>query len=214
MRVYVLLGPPGAGKGTVAPIIAEQTPLLHVSTGHKIRELMRDVDSELGRRCFPFMDRRDYVPDDLMLEIIQLILKEAEGRDILLDGFPRSAPQAADLDRLVQEADGRVEAMLLMEIGIEVAIERCGLRLTCPECGAVFHRMVRPPKQAGLCDVCQATLFLRDDDTPDLVRRRFEHFENAVEEITAYYEAKNMVRRIDAGPDVDSVVAQVICEVQ
>ena len=210
MRAFVFMGPPGAGKGTVAPIIAEVGNLLHISTGDVIRERMKDLHDEWGQRCIPYMDAGNFVPDDMMLELLAELLTVHEGQDLLFDGFPRTPVQAKALEAMLNKLGGCLEKAVLLEISPATAVERCGHRRTCTSCGEVYHLLIRPPEKVGTCTVCGSELELREDDSADMVARRMANYEKGIAAIVAYYGEQDKLARVDASCPVDDVVAAVV----
>ncbi len=205
----VLLGPPGVGKGTQAKLIALRMNVPTISTGEMLRAAV-DAKTELGIKANEFMSGGNLVPDDI---IIGLIEKRLEERDVasgfLLDGFPRTVPQAEALTNLLKSKKKELTAVLAFTASEEAVVARIGGRLTCRNCNAVFHETNNPPKSPGTCDVCSSRLVVREDDQPEAVRRRLEVYEAKTAPLFDYYEKQGLLRMIDASGNVDAVYAKV-----
>jgi adenylate kinase len=189
----VFLGPPGAGKGTQAIEIAEQFDLTHLSTGDLLRSEIK-ARSDLGLEAKEFMDRGAFVPDDL---VVEMVLRRIAGLDrYLLDGFPRTEPQAAALDdRAGEEA---VDTAFHFALDDDLIVARLSGRRTCSNCGAIYHVETMPPKKEGTCDRCGGELIQRDDDRPETIRRRIEVSRRELGPVVRYYEKRGICARIDA----------------
>jgi len=191
----ILLGPPGAGKGTQAARLREDFTLPYIATGDLLRE-HKAAETELGREAASYMDNGKLVPDELVIAMI-LEKVEQEGDDgFLLDGFPRTLPQADALcDALVQRGR-RLTAALLVEASDDVVVKRLSGRRQCKK-GHLYHEEFDPPKHDGVCDQCGKPLFRRDDDDPDKVRTRLETYHEQTEPLIGYYDGKGLLRRFD-----------------
>lgn len=193
----VLLGPPGSGKGTQGERLQEDLRLPYYATGDILRAAVRD-ETELGRTAKGYMDAGDLVPDEVIVGVIAEALDSAEARDgFLLDGFPRTTPQAEALDAKLQELGRAVTAVLLIDTSDEEVVRRLGGRRTCVENGHVFHVDFNPPKQEGVCDIDGSELVTRDDDKPDVIRKRLETYHEKTEPLVDYYDQRSVLRRID-----------------
>jgi adenylate kinase len=205
----VLLGPPGAGKGTQAQRIAEATELLHVSTGDMFRENVKN-ETELGKLAKTYMDRGELVPDEVT---IKMLLERIEGPDAaagaMFDGFPRNVVQAKVLDDALAGRGGAIQMALLITVRDEELIARLGGRWICRNCGALYHERNDPPKQAGVCDRCGGELYQRDDDQPDVVQARLEKQKPPADLIEHYRQAGVLVE-IDGERSLDDVTAALL----
>ena len=192
----VLLGPPGSGKGTQGERLQEDLRLPYYATGDILRAAVRD-ETELGRTAKQYMDAGDLVPDEVIVGVIAEALDSAEARDgFLLDGFPRTTPQAEALDAKLGELDRAVTAVLLIDVSDEEVVRRLGGRRTCVENGHVFHVDFSPPKQEGVCDIDGSELITRDDDKPEVIRKRLETYHEKTEPLVDYYDQRSVLRRI------------------
>ncbi|HSW01899.1 MAG TPA: adenylate kinase [Sedimentisphaerales bacterium] len=202
MRI-VLLGAPGAGKGTHCKRIADRYGLLHLSSGDILRR-ERAAGTELGRKAQSYMDAGALVPDDLIVEMMSQAMKNASS-GFVLDGFPRTVNQAEVLDRALAAKGGGIDVVtnLLVDDGIVVA--RITGRRSCPTCGAVYHVKNMPPKADGICDKDGARLVQRPDDTEEVVRNRLETYYLQTKPVVDYYKARRTVDDVDAGGDADAV---------
>ena len=212
----VLLGPPGSGKGTQGERLQEDLELPYYATGDILRAAVRD-QTELGKTAKEFMERGDLVPDDVIVGVIaeRLSLPEAED-GFILDGFPRTMPQAEALDAEVERLGRSLTATIFIDVRDEEVVRRLGGRRTC-ENGHIFHVEFDPPAKEGVCDVCGAPLVVRDDDKPDVIRNRLERYHADTEPLVAYYEGKGLLHRIqgDAPPDdVSEAVRAVLATVR
>ncbi len=199
----VLLGPPGSGKGTQGERLQEDLRLPYYATGDILRAAVRD-ETEVGLSAKEFMDRGDLVPDDVIVGVIAERIDSAEALDgFILDGFPRTTPQAEALDTKLKELGRAVNAVLLIDVGDEELIRRLGGRRTCAENGHVFHVDFNPPKQDGVCDLDGSELIVRDDDKPDVIRKRLETYHEKTEPLVDHYDRRGVLRRIagEAPPD-------------
>lgn len=199
----VLLGPPGSGKGTQGERLQEDLRLPYYATGDILRAAVRDK-TEVGLSAKEYMDRGDLVPDDVIVGVIAERIDSAEALDgFILDGFPRTTPQAEALDTKLAELGRAVNAVLLIDVGDEELIRRLGGRRTCAENGHVFHVDFNPPKQDGVCDLDGSELIVRDDDKPDVIRKRLETYHEKTEPLVDYYDQRSVLRRIagEAPPD-------------
>lgn len=193
----VLLGPPGSGKGTQGERLQEDLRLPYYATGDILRAAVRD-ETELGRTAKGYMDAGDLVPDDVIVGVIAAALDSAAARDgFLLDGFPRTTPQAEALDAKLEELGRAVTAVLLIDTSDEEVVRRLGGRRTCVEKGHVFHVDFNPPEQEGVCDIDGSELVTRDDDKPDVIRKRLETYHEKTEPLVDYYDQRSVLRRID-----------------
>jgi adenylate kinase len=205
----VLLGPPGSGKGTQGERLQEDLRLPYYATGDILRAAVRD-ETELGRTAKGFMDAGDLVPDEVIVGVIAEALDSEAARDgFLLDGFPRTTPQAEALDAKLGELGRTVGAVLLIDVSDDEVVRRLGGRRTCAENGHVFHVDFNPPEQEGVCDVDGSELITRDDDKPDVIRKRLETYHEKTEPLVDYYDQRSVLRRIDGERDPDEVAEEI-----
>lgn len=205
----ILLGAPGAGKGTQAARIAAEYSISHVSTGDIFRKNIKE-GTELGKMAKEYMDKGELVPDELT---IKLLLDRIDNDDCkngyILDGFPRTIPQAEALDRALTALGESIDAVVDIEVQDEAIIERMGGRRVCPACGASFHIVNIPPKQEGVCDACGEALIIREDDKPETVKHRLDTYHAQTEPLIGYYGEQGKVLTIDGMQGMDEVFAEI-----
>lgn len=205
----VLLGPPGSGKGTQGERLQEDLRLPYYATGDILRAAVRD-ETELGRTAKGYMDAGDLVPDEVIVGVIAEALDSEAARDgFLLDGFPRTTPQAEALDAKLSELGRAVTAVLLIDVSDGEVVRRLGGRRTCAENGHVFHVDFNPPKQEGVCDIDGSELITRDDDKPDVIRKRLETYHDKTEPLVDYYDQRSVLRRIDGELEPNEVGEEI-----
>jgi adenylate kinase len=201
----VLLGPPGSGKGTQGERLQEDFRLPYYATGDILRAAVRD-ESELGRAAKEYMDRGDLVPDEVIIGVITERLDEPEAADgFILDGFPRTIPQAEALDSELEKLGRALTAAILVQVTDEEIVRRLGGRRTCAKNGHVFHVQFDPPKEPGVCDIDGSRLLVRDDDQPDVIRHRLEEYREKTEPLIDYYDSKGLLRRVEGSASPDEV---------
>jgi adenylate kinase len=205
----VLLGPPGSGKGTQGERLNEDLRLPYYATGDILRGAVRD-ETELGRMAKEYMDRGDLVPDEVIVGVIAERIDSSEALDgFILDGFPRTTPQAEALDAKLGELGRGVTAVLLIDVSDDEVVRRLGGRRTCEANGHVFHVEFEPPQEEGVCDVDGSKLIVRDDDKPEVIRKRLETYHQKTEPLVSYYDHRSVLRRID-GEAAPEEVAETI----
>jgi adenylate kinase len=205
----VLLGPPGSGKGTQGERLQEDFRLPYYATGDILRAAVRD-GTDLGKQAREYMDRGDLVPDEVMVGLIAERLANAKAADgFILDGFPRTMAQAEALNGKLSELTRALTAVLLIEVPDEEVIRRLGGRRVCVKEGHVFHMEFDPPKEEGVCDICGGHLEIRDDDKPEVIRRRLDTYHEKTEPLVGYYEEHGLLYRIDGLPSPDEVAARI-----
>jgi len=201
----VLLGPPGSGKGTQGERLQEDFRLPYYATGDILRAAVRD-ETELGKTAKEYMDRGDLVPDEVIIAVIVERLGSPEAADgFILDGFPRTVPQAEALDAELERLGRDLTAALLIEVDNDEVVRRLGGRRTCVKGGHVFHVEFDPPKNEGVCDIDGSRLIVRDDDEPEVIRHRLEQYHDKTEPLIAYYDHRSLLRRVDGGMSPDEV---------
>ena len=209
MRI-VLLGPPGAGKGTQAAIIAERKRIAHVASGDLFR-MHLGAGSELGVLAKTYMDRGELVPDEVT---IRMVLDRTAAGDAVegyvLDGFPRTIEQAAALDNALAGQGQALDATALIEVDSEELVRRLAGRWICRDCQTPYHEVSAPPAAAGVCDACGGALYQRDDDRSEVVRARLETYERQTAPLTGYYEQQGKLVRVDGEQAVDVVTAELL----
>ncbi|MFA5145774.1 MAG: adenylate kinase [Candidatus Omnitrophota bacterium] len=201
----ILLGPPGAGKGTQAGVLSKTYRLPHISTGDILREAVKH-GSELGRKAKTFMDKGELVPDEVVTGIVAERLKEPDTRSgFMLDGFPRTLRQAQDLDGALSANRMGLDLVLYFETSPDVAIDRLTGRRVCKKCGFNFHIRNIPPKQAGICDHCGGELMQRPDDKEETVRNRLKVYEDQTKPLVDYYMKQKKLKRVSGDLGVDAL---------
>lgn len=205
----VLLGPPGAGKGTQAIRIAKEFNVPHISTGDIFRRAVAD-GTEMGLKAKEYMNRGDLVPDGVVIGIVRERLQEPDcANGFLLDGFPRTVAQAEALESALAD-DGRgLDTVLNIEVGRAALIERLTGRRTCRACGKVYHLAFDPPRAARKCDECGGELWQRDDDTADTVGRRLDVYEEQTAPLVDYYGGRGLLTAIPGEQGVDQVFSEI-----
>jgi adenylate kinase len=205
----VLLGPPGSGKGTQGERLNEDLRLPYYATGDILRAAVKE-ETELGRTAKGYMDAGDLVPDEVIVGVIVEALESEEARDgFILDGFPRTTPQAEALDAKLAELGRAVNAVLLIDVADGEVVRRLGGRRTCEANGHVFHVDFNPPKEEGVCDIDGSPLIVRDDDEPEVIRKRLGTYHEKTEPLIDYYDSRSVLRRIDGEQDPDTVEAEI-----
>lgn len=202
MRI-VLLGPPGAGKGTQAKVLSDKLDIVHISTGDIFREVKKS-GSELGEKLSDYMNRGVLVPDDIVNEIVVARLKQDDVRDsgFILDGYPRTSNQAAALDKALDNIGMNLDLVIYMKTSKDVIIRRLTGRRICRQCGSIFHLENIPSKKPGTCDFCNGMLYQRDDDKEETVLKRLEVYEQQTQELIEYYGKRGILKTVSGDLDV------------
>jgi len=208
--IIIMLGAPGAGKGTQSEILSEELGMVHVSSGDLLRD-HRKRGTELGNTAEAYMVKGELVPDDLIIEMIvdRLAAPDAE-HGVLLDGFPRTLPQARALDEALDLKGKSVNAALYINVPDDVLLDRLSGRLTCRRSGHIFHEKFAPPKQPGVCDICGGELYQRDDDKRETAINRLKVYFNQTVPIIVYYRECNILCEVDGTRSIDRVTQSLM----
>lgn len=205
----ILMGPPGAGKGTQAVLLSRRLHIPHISTGDMFRQAM-EQGTELGRKAKAFMEEGKLVPDEVTIGIVKERLQQADCKQgFLLDGFPRTVAQADALKELLASLDRRLHAVLNIEVRRETLLKRMTGRLVCRQCGATYHEEFSPPAQMGICDQCGGEVYRRSDDVEATVEKRLNVYEEQTAPLIEYYRREGLLRSIDGEQDVEKVFAEI-----
>ncbi|HET7485087.1 MAG TPA: adenylate kinase [Solirubrobacterales bacterium] len=205
----VLLGPPGSGKGTQGERLQADLELPYWATGDILRAAVRE-GTELGRTAKGYMDRGDLVPDEVIVGMIGQRIDSPEAADgFILDGFPRTAPQAGALAEKLEELGRELTAVLLIDVDDEEVVRRLGGRRTCVENGHVFHVEFSPPQEEGVCDIEGSELVIRNDDKPEVIRHRLEQYHAKTAPLIEHYDGQSLLRRIDGASPPESVAEEI-----
>ena len=205
----VLLGSPGSGKGTQGERLQEDFRLPYYATGDILRAAVRE-GTELGSVAKGYMDRGDLVPDDVMVGLIAERVSRSEAGDgFILDGFPRTTAQAEALDSKMSGLGRSITVAILIDVSDEEVIRRLSGRRTCVKEGHIFHIEFDPPKNEDVCDICGARLEIRDDDKPEVIRKRLHTYHEKTEPVVSYYEERGVLRRVDGSREPDDVTDRI-----
>jgi adenylate kinase len=205
----ILLGPPGAGKGTQGQEISIRFGIPKISTGDILRESVA-LKTPLGLKAKSYMDRGALVPDEVVIGLVEERLKQADcQKGFILDGFPRTIPQAKSLDKTISDSGKRIDAVINFDLAEEEIVKRLSGRRSCPNCKAVFHISLNPPRQSGICDQCQNGLIQREDDKEETVRKRFEEYREKTSPLLEYYRKATLLHSV-AGNGTISWVSKEI----
>ena len=206
----VLLGPPGAGKGTQAKLLEDSRSLIKLSTGDMLRAAVA-AGTALGRKAGQIMERGELVPDDLVIKLIAERLDDDAGsQGFIFDGFPRTVAQAEALDRLLKERGKKLDAVVVMYVDDDALVERIAGRFACAKCGEGYHDLYKLPNVKGVCDRCGSTEFVRrKDDNEEVVRARLKAYHAQTEPLIEYYERQGKVRAVDGVADIPAVQKEI-----
>lgn len=210
MKLVVLLGAPGSGKGTIAGrLVTSDSAFRHVSSGDLLRDAVKR-QTPAGREADGYMKRGELVPDVLIARLMaDLVAEVNESCTLLLDGFPRTVAQARILDEMAASGGAKLEAVVLLEVEDAVLIERIGGRRHCPTCDRGYHVTKIPPKRAGFCDVCGTALAVRKDDNPETVKNRLDVYREQTMPLIDFYSVRGLLRRVDGLGPIDGIVERV-----
>jgi len=210
MMGIILLGPPGAGKGTQAKKLTQAFAIPQISTGDMLRAAVKN-GTELGKKAKAFMDAGGLVPDEVVIGIVKERLAEPDcGKGFILDGFPRTIPQAEALDRVTKELGKEIRFVLSLEVDQKDLMERLCGRRTCTGCGAMYHVKFNPPKVAGKCDKCGTALIQRDDDKEETITTRLANYNKATAPLLDYYRDTGKIRSVMASGEIDAIYAGIV----
>jgi adenylate kinase len=206
----IVLGPPGAGKGTQAKRIEERHGLIQLATGDMLRAAIAS-GTEIGRKAKPIMDAGQLVPDDVLIAMIAERIVAADCRNgFILDGFPRTVPQAEALDAMLAEHQRRLDHVIEMKVDEAALVDRITGRFTCTRCGASYHDRYKQPRVPGVCDVCGSTAFSRRaDDTAETIKARLAAYNRQTAPILPYYRRRGILETVDGMAEIDEVTRQI-----
>lgn len=208
----VMLGAPGAGKGTQAKQIAAKYGIPHISTGDIFRANIKE-GTELGKKAKEYMDQGQLVPDSLTLELIMDRFSQADcANGYVLDGFPRTIPQAEALTRALADKNDKLDYAINVDVPDDNIINRMSGRRACVKCGGTYHVIFNAPKKEGICDLCGGELSIRDDDKPEIVAKRLVAYHAQTQPLIDYYEKEGILKTVDGTVNVDVVFAE-ICKI-
>ena len=209
MNKVVLLGPPGAGKGTQATRIAAKYNILHISTGDIFRKNIKE-GTPLGTKAKEYMDKGLLVPDELVCDLVEdRVMKEDCANGYLLDGFPRTVFQAEHFDKFLKEHDDELTMVLDIEVAEEILLPRMIGRRVCRNCGKPYHVITMPPAKEGVCDVCGGEVYQRADDTEETVMNRFKVYKDQTSPLIEYYTANGKLKAVDGAQDPEAVFGNI-----
>lgn len=206
----ILLGAPGAGKGTQAKIIMDRYGIPQISTGDMLREAVAK-GTELGKKAKEYMTQGKLVPDEIVIGIVKerLAQKDCEN-GFILDGFPRTLNQAEALDKMLIEMGKKIDAVINVNVPEEEIVKRIVNRRTCKNCGSIYHLIYSPPKKPGICDKCGGELYQREDDKEETVRERYRVYKKNTEPLIDYYKKKGILYDVDGTKDIEGVKKEVL----
>jgi adenylate kinase len=207
----VLLGPPGAGKGTLAGLLKEKLGLAHISTGDILREEMKNR-TPLGQEVKQYIENGELVPDEVVTKLIdhKFSSNDIANEGYMLDGFPRTEQQAKDLDRILKRLGKPLEYAIYLESSLPIIIKRLTGRRVCRNCGALYHIQNKPPKREGVCDDCGGEIYQRADDNEETIKTRMEVYMKSTEPIITFYKAQGKLKKFDADKDAREVQANLM----
>lgn len=206
----IMLGAPGAGKGTQAKKIAAKYQIPHISTGDIFRANIKE-GTELGKKAKEYMDQGLLVPDELTVDLVIDRVKQDDCKNgYVLDGFPRTIPQAEALDKALAALDEKMDYAIDVDVPDENIVNRMGGRRACVGCGATYHIVYAAPKRENICDVCGKELILRDDDKPETVQKRLNVYHEQTQPLIDYYNNAGILREVDGTVDIDDVFAAIV----
>ncbi|MGI5949261.1 adenylate kinase [Peptoniphilus sp.] len=206
----VILGPPGAGKGTQADYIIKKYNIPHISTGDIFRENIKN-NTELGVKAKSYMDKGLLVPDELVIDLVEDRIKKPDAKDgFLLDGFPRTVAQAVSLDAILDADGDKLTKVININVDPEILIERACGRRVCKTCGATYHVKFNPPKVEGICDNDGKELIQRDDDNEETVKKRIEVYFDQTAPLIDYYNAQGLLIDVNGAQDIDKVFDDIV----
>lgn len=210
MMGIILLGPPGAGKGTQAKKLTQAFAIPQISTGDMLRAAVKN-GTALGKQAKAFMDAGGLVPDEVVIGIVKERLAAADcAKGFILDGFPRTIPQAEALDRVTKELGKEIRFVLSLEVDQNDLMERLCGRRTCTGCGAMYHVKFNPPKAVGKCDKCGTALIQRDDDKEETIKNRLFNYNKATAPLLDYYRNTGKIRSVMASGEIDAIYAEIL----
>ncbi|MBD3273948.1 MAG: adenylate kinase [Candidatus Marinimicrobia bacterium] len=205
----ILLGPPGVGKGTQAKLLSQHYDIPQISTGDLLREAVSE-GTELGKQAKKYMDQGDLVPDDVILGMVEETLQSDKCSDgFILDGFPRTVPQAEGLTAIMKKLDIQLDGVVSLEVDDQIVIDRLSARRTCVDCGAIYNVRTNPPEEEGVCDKCGGELILRDDDQPETIKNRLDVYKKQTEPLVDYYDNKGLLVSIDGSKGIDEIQNEI-----
>lgn len=214
MSYVVLMGGPGAGKGTQAKRLQEGLGLPQIATGDLFRENLKN-ETELGRLAKTYMDRGELVPDEVTVAMVAARLSRPDAAGgALFDGFPRNIAQAKSFEELLAEKGARIDVVPYIHVDRDVLLQRLAGRWTCPQCGRVYHELFNPPQEEGICDVDGTPLYQRDDDTVETQRRRIEVYFEQTAPLLHYYRDKGLLVEIDGEQSIEDVHNDLVNAIQ
>ncbi len=206
----IMLGAPGAGKGTQAKKIADKYDIPHISTGDIFRANIKD-GTPLGKKAKTFMEQGLLVPDELVVDlVVDRLSKDDCKKGYILDGFPRTIPQAESLDKALTDINEKIDFAINVEVPDENIVSRMSGRRACPSCGATYHIVHAPTKIEGKCDRCNGDLILRDDDKPETVKKRLDVYHTQTQPLIDYYTKKGILVEVDGTKDMENVFDDII----
>lgn len=209
-KFVVLLGPPGAGKGTQAKLLSDQLGLAHISSGDLFRENIKG-NTSLGQQAKSYMEKGELVPDSLTISMVRDRIQRPDCQNgCLLDGFPRTSEQAAALEAMLAESDEHLSSVPYIAVPDAVLVERLSGRLTCPVCGSVYHTRFNPPKVEGICDKDGAELVMRNDDKPETVQNRIDVYNRQTMPLIDFFRQEGILFEVDGTQDIDLVTADLL----
>ena len=205
----ILLGPPGAGKGTQASSLVKDYGVPQISTGDALRAAVKE-GSAVGARAKKYMDAGDLVPDEVVIEIVGERIEEPDCTEgFLLDGFPRTTSQADALAEMLSKAEREIDHVICIQVEKEEVVERLSGRRSCRACGFPYHVRFNPPAKEGACDKCGGELYQRDDDREEAIRQRLETYENQTQPLIDYYRQRGLLRPVEGRGDVEAVYDRI-----
>ncbi len=210
MMGIILLGPPGAGKGTQAKMLSAAYGIPQISTGDMLREAVKN-GTALGKKAKGFMDSGGLVPDEVVIGIVKERLAVQDCTEgFILDGFPRTIPQAKALDRVVEDLGKNIRIVLSLDVDRDELMERLCGRRTCTGCGAMFHVKFHVPKEPGKCDKCGTALIQRDDDKEETIKNRLDNYTKATAPLLDFYKNTGKIRSVTASGEIDAIFNNIV----
>ena len=210
----ILLGPPGAGKGTQAKRLAEAGGVVHVASGDLFRK-HQEEGTELGKLARSYMEKGELVPDEVVIRMVLERIGEPDAQDgYILDGFPRTMEQAKALDETLAQEHAQIDRVPLMEVETEELVRRLAWRWICSQCQTPYHQELAPPKQPEVCDLCGGQLYQRPDDRPEAVRRRLEVYEEQTAPLVEYYSRQGKLSRVNGQQEIEQVATELLKAVE